>query len=643
MQIRTLVSLALVFLVTDILAAPPYAGIREFDLPGGSSSPVVALNDQRMLIGANSVDSSEPEGYLYDPHTGALIAFLYDPAPGGPTDGVGDSAALSENWAVLGAPLYDIDYAGYPPYTRIQDVGRALVYAADTGEFQRFIDNPEPITPHAGWGGSWFGKAVGAYGSKIIVGAPFWSSPDEMFRVGRAYIFDSATGNLLQTLQHPDPDAYDNFGTSVAINGDLALVGAPRAPGSAAPGSDSGIVYVFSVSTGQLLGAINNPGGVTAYPGGVSDFGLTLSLHDSKVLIGAYNKAFLYDAESRQLLRTFDNPGVPGKFGSAVSLSADHALIGAHNDNAHPDGNRRGRAYLIDSATGNVLQVFDPPQESNHYFGLSVGLLADRAVITAGAGERLWMYKDWYEAENITIDFDPWSATNEIRTKDTYFFALQINTTSVVDGDAYDFDASTVDPASLVVGPGLAPNVAQTILTADYDNDGDTDYIFAFRVHESGVNCLDTTITLLGRTLSGDPIVGRDTIVPINCEEVVEMDVEPWNTANEVRPNDSYTVPVGIMTTSVAAGDAVNIDVSQIDPASLKFGPNLVPHVGGVITADLDGDLDNDAVFGFNAFDSGIACDDTELNMEGKLYSGQPIIGVDAIVTTECTTGGCHP
>ena len=105
MQVRTLVSVVLVFLVTDILAAPPYAGVREFDLPNDSAGPVVALNEQRMLVGADSISISAPQGYLYDPHTGALIAYLNDPAPGGPSDGVGDSAALSENWAVLGAPI----------------------------------------------------------------------------------------------------------------------------------------------------------------------------------------------------------------------------------------------------------------------------------------------------------------------------------------------------------------------------------------------------------------------------------------------------------------------------------------------------------------------------------------------------------
>jgi len=245
--------------------------------------------------------------------------------------------------------------------------------------------------------------------------------------------------------------------------------------------------------------------------------------------------------------------------------------------------------------------------------------------------------------ENIVIDFDPWSDLNETRPKDEYNFGLMIKTTSVAAGDAYDFDASTVDVSSLRAGPDGAPNVAVTILTADYDEDGDTDYIYAFRIHETGLTCQDQMIIVTGTDLSGNPIGGTDLIVPIQCEEIATIDVDPWNAANEVRPNDSYTVPVAIMSTSVANGEAADIDATQIDPASLKFGPNEAPHTGSIIMTDLDSDSDTDVVFGFDAYSAGIACGDTELTVEGNLYDTLAIVGVDSITTTDCDSGGCHP
>jgi hypothetical protein len=213
----------------------------------------------------------------------------------------------------------------------------------------------------------------------------------------------------------------------------------------------------------------------------------------------------------------------------------------------------------------------------------------------------------------------------------------------VADGDPYDFDASTVDVGSLRAGPAGAPNVAVNILTADYDQDGDTDYIYAFRVHETGLTCTSSTIMVTGSDLSGNAIGGSDLIAPTQCEEIATIDVDPWNAANEVRPNDSYIVPIAIMSTSVASGEPADIDATQVDPASLQFGPNQTPHIGPIITTDLDGDSDIDVVFGFDAYDAGIACGDSEMTVVGELYDTTPIIGTDAIATIDCDTGGCHP
>jgi hypothetical protein len=137
--------------------------------------------------------------------------------------------------------------------------------------------------------------------------------------------------------------------------------------------------------------------------------------------------------------------------------------------------------------------------------------------------------------------------------------------------------------------------------------------------------------------------VGHDAINPVDCEELVDIDVDPFNAANEVRPNDDYQVTVGVLSMSTADGDSIDLDASQVDPASLKFGPaetfnSLAPLIG-----DLDGDAHDDLLVGFSMLDSGIACGDTELQLSGELYSGLPIEGVDSITTTDCETTSCHP
>jgi hypothetical protein len=244
--------------------------------------------------------------------------------------------------------------------------------------------------------------------------------------------------------------------------------------------------------------------------------------------------------------------------------------------------------------------------------------------------------------ENIVIDFDPWNAANEIRPKLSYFITIEIKTTSIAAGDAYDFDATQVDIATLLVGPNGAASAAAP-LTRDLDEDGDTDMVFGFRMQDTGLDCLDTSISISGKTLSGEPFGGHDVIVPVGCEEPIEIDVDPWSAANEVRPDDDYVVTVGLFSKSIATGDDADLDVLQIDPASLQFGPGLAPNVAIPLTGDLNGDLLTDVVYGFNMPATGIACNDTEVMIAGETYAGLPVIGSDSITTVECGGASCHP
>ena len=132
-------------------------------------------------------------------------------------------------------------------------------------------------------------------------------------------------------------------------------------------------------------------------------------------------------------------------------------------------------------------------------------------------------------------------------------------------------------------------------------------------------------------------------MVTIQCEETVDIDVDPFNAANEVRPNDDYQVTVGLLGMNTADGDPIDLDATQVDPASLKFGPAETPNSLSPVINDLDGDANDDLLVGFSMLDSGILCGDTELEMTGELYSGLPIEAVDSITTTDCETAACHP
>ena len=72
-----------------------------------------------------------------------------------------------------------------------------------------------------------FGNSVAISGDIVVVGE-FWAEVDGLSKAGRAYIFDT-DGYLLATLQSPEPLLGNWFGKSVDFSGDIIVVGEQRA------------------------------------------------------------------------------------------------------------------------------------------------------------------------------------------------------------------------------------------------------------------------------------------------------------------------------------------------------------------------------------------------------------------------------
>jgi hypothetical protein len=100
---------------------------------------------------------------------------------------------------------------------------------------------------------------------------------------GAAYVFEK-NGNVwieVAKLTAADADAGDGFGRSVALDGDVALVGAPSK--DSAPSFDQGAAYVF-----ERLGTWTQAAKLTASDAVTSDFfGFSVALALPRALIGA--------------------------------------------------------------------------------------------------------------------------------------------------------------------------------------------------------------------------------------------------------------------------------------------------------------------------------------------------------------------
>jgi FG-GAP repeat len=260
------------------------------------------------------------------------------------------------------------------------------------------VDSPSPQA-QAGTGGG-FGARVGVLGdlnrdgtNDLFVTSPaldLGGAPD----VGRVWILDGRTRQVLATVDHPAPQGGSLFGFAAAGLGDVNGDGAPDLA-VAAPGqnvdanTDQGKVYVFSGRDRSLLYARNDPDPQAAAEfgrallatgdlngDGVADFVVGAPRQDSSsnTKVGA---AYAFSGRDGSFLYRLSPPEDQhnGRFGQGLADpgdlngdGVDEIVVGA------PRVDGVGRAYVFDGRTGRLLLVLNDPQpQQGAVFGLMVG------------------------------------------------------------------------------------------------------------------------------------------------------------------------------------------------------------------------------------------------------------------------------
>lgn len=103
----------------------------------------------------------------------------------------------------------------------------------------------------------------------------------------------------------------------------------------------------------------------------------------------------------------------------------------------------------------------------------------------------------------LQIDIKPGSFPNSINPDIQGEIPVAILTTP-------DFDASTVDAATVGFGPDGAVAVSSAL--EDVDGDGDIDMILHFNTQDTGITAGDTQAELVGKTVDGIDIHGSDSV-----------------------------------------------------------------------------------------------------------------------------------
>jgi hypothetical protein len=240
-----------------------------------------------------------------------------------------------------------------------------------------------------------FGWSVALFGDTALVGA-WLDAIGENLNQGSAYVFVRSGTNWSQQakLTAPDAPGYDRFGYSVALSGETALVGSYNDDVGATINQGSAYVFVRSGTSWSQQAQL------TAADGAAYDvFGSSVALSGETALVGASSddvganvdqgSAYVFARSGTSWSPQGKLTGADGAahdyFGWAVALSGETALVGVPYDQVGLNA-EQGSAYLFARSGGNwsrqgKLTASDGAASDN--FGWAVALSGETALVGA--------------------------------------------------------------------------------------------------------------------------------------------------------------------------------------------------------------------------------------------------------------------
>lgn len=235
-----------------------------------------------------------------------------------------------------------------------------------------------------------FGHSVKIDGDHYVVGA---------YQSDTSYVYSTSGNSLVMTLTNPNNygSTPDQFGQVVDISGDYVVVSTVEEDD--AQGSNSGVAYVYKISTQELVHTFANP---NAH--GVSDldnFGFDCAIDGTTLVVGAFGesdaggsgsgKVYIYNVATGSLVHTIDNPNPVGSsemdlMGWSVAVYGQTAMVSALYEGDTSDSQQAGKVYLYNVNTGNLISTINR-EGSVDQFGSELAMTNTQLVITSKGGD----------------------------------------------------------------------------------------------------------------------------------------------------------------------------------------------------------------------------------------------------------------
>lgn len=348
----------------------------------GEFGKSMAIYGDRLIIGA-----ANEKAYIFDAKSGKQLfvlsdsdgkksdgkkedsfgaSFVLDLDHGKKDDSFGASVAISDRFAIVGVPGDDFT-------VEEENAGSIVVFDVKTGnQLFKLTADDRPIDCH-------LGRSVAVKGKMAVAGASN----------GKAYVFDLEKGEQTRVLE-PRQSAGKSFGDSVVISENLVVVGAPNDDNEYGQ-SGVGAVYLFDAKSGRQMGeriVAHDPVRQKRLFQSPDHFGKSLAIDGNVLLVGAplsgyagkqCGAAYLFDIEKReQIGKLIPKEGEDSDgFGRSVGIAENMAIVGASSDwrNAMFGGGKevKGSAYLFSVPDGKQSKRF-ATGEGNDGYGHAVAI-----------------------------------------------------------------------------------------------------------------------------------------------------------------------------------------------------------------------------------------------------------------------------
>jgi FG-GAP repeat len=364
----------------------------------------LAIDGDVLVVGAPGPTGLMGQGvvYLYQRDGTGNWQFIKElvARDGRKNDDFGHAVAISGNTVVVGAPF---DY-----FPRKRDQGSAYVFERDMGGANNW-GQVKKLAASDGAANNLFGLSVAISGTTVVIGSPYNDFGGNAAQ-GSVYLYERDQGgsNKWGEAKHllaSDGAVGDFFGHSIAIDGNTVAVGAYD--DDIGGKSNQGSAYLYerdqggSSNWGQVKKLVASDGAVN------DEFGVSIAISGNVVVVGAHfddigshmwqGSAYLYERDQGgssiwgQVKKLVASDGVANDFfGISVAISGNMVVVGVPYNGPNGTGSHSpGLAYLFmrnaggTNAWGQSRKLLASDGVAYDFFGVSVDISGNTVVASA--------------------------------------------------------------------------------------------------------------------------------------------------------------------------------------------------------------------------------------------------------------------